>query len=36
MSTIMVADCKRTETGRRALEMLAIAVEADATIFAPR
>ena len=36
MATIMVADCKRTETGRRALEMQAIAVEADATIFAPR
>ncbi len=36
MATVMVADCKRTETGRRALEMQAIAVEADATIFAPR
>ena len=36
MATIMVADCKRTETGRRAIEMKAIAVEADATIFAPR
>jgi uncharacterized protein YecT (DUF1311 family) len=36
MATIMVADCKRTETGRRAIEMQAIAAEADATIFAPR
>ena len=36
MATIMVADCKRTETGRRALEMQAIAAEANATIFAPR
>jgi uncharacterized protein YecT (DUF1311 family) len=36
MATIMVADCKRTETGRRALEMQAIAAEAEATIFAPR
>lgn len=36
MATIMVADCKRTEIGRRAIEMQAIAVEADATIFAPR
>ena len=36
MATIMVADCKRTETGRRAIEMQAIAAEANATIFAPR
>jgi uncharacterized protein YecT (DUF1311 family) len=36
MSTIMVADCKRTETGRRAIEVEAIATEAEAAIFAPR
>jgi uncharacterized protein YecT (DUF1311 family) len=36
MATIMVADCKRTETGRRAIEMQAIAADAEATIFAPR
>jgi uncharacterized protein YecT (DUF1311 family) len=36
MATILVADCKLTETGRRAIEMQAIAAEADATIFAPR
>lgn len=36
MATVMVADCKRTETGRRALEMLAIAAEANGTMFAPR
>jgi uncharacterized protein YecT (DUF1311 family) len=36
MATIMVADCKRTETGRRAIEMQAIAADSDAIIFAPR
>jgi uncharacterized protein YecT (DUF1311 family) len=36
MATVLVADCKLTETGRRAIEMQAIATEADATIFAPR
>jgi uncharacterized protein YecT (DUF1311 family) len=36
MATVMVADCKLTETGRRAIEMQAIATEAEATIFAPR
>jgi uncharacterized protein YecT (DUF1311 family) len=32
----LVADCKLTETGRRAIEMQAIAIEAEETIFKPR
>jgi uncharacterized protein YecT (DUF1311 family) len=36
IAAVMVGDCKLVETGRRALEMSAIDIEANDTLFAPR